>query len=637
MNFVSTGVKEVTRRLLRQRNRLALSNARKFVERSEIALGRLCWRQLADDPSVRPAYEHLLALDAEVAAIQQQVAEIEAKVHAREAAREEARAAHQAATSAIEDAKRPLEEIAAKAQIRLGEIAAELHEQGARIAACRAEQSALAKEQKRFGRRLPADEREQSRLQLEAQHAALSEQVTSLDAARSALLTPQAAEESELRRARAELSVLDQQIKDARDALSAEERAAAIAIAGLHKEIAATRRQAARIESQKEASYLTIGRRLAEHPDAAPAPGSDEEELRKVAQRHRLSYERLLSLDAGWMRESQNANQQDLRIFNFVSVTLAALVAVAFLLVLRTPAKRDWLPSNTEAIVSLNVGRFTNADFTHALETQEPDAWKEVWTGLVQKLADVPQINVREQVARITHALAPSGAKDGAPVDYLLVEMRSSVNVDEFVREELMRKGGFERRSVEGLYIYEKPGIVAVAQIGPDTLALGTTSAVETLIGVRLGIKEDLKSDAQFFSEFSRLDDDSAFRLVTYHPQQLTYLTDPLLSRQLLTDCQALGLTINLGEPASAVFVLNTNNTAAADRIAHLLDSKPDQVLQLQSAGPNLFIEPPSVRIYDNQVEWRFKMTAPAAREFLMRVSRLGLPNNGSAVAESAP
>ena len=57
-----------------------------------------------------------------------------------------------------------------------------------------------------------------------------------------------------------------------------------------------------------------------------------------------------------------------------------------------------------------------------------------------------------------------------------------------------------------------------------------------------------------------------------------------------------------------------------------------------QSQSLNLFIEPPTVtKVHDTQVEWRFRMTAPAAREFLQRVSRLEMagPASGSKVARS--
>ena len=57
--------------------------------------------------------------------------------------------------------------------------------------------------------------------------------------------------------------------------------------------------------------------------------------------------------------------------------------------------------------------------------------------------------------------------------------------------------------------------------------------------------------------------------------------------------------------------------------------------LRQQSAAPNLFIERPTVSTpTDRQVEWRFRMTQPAAREFLQKVSRLGLAGPDRKVAE---
>jgi hypothetical protein len=628
MNFVSTGVKEVTRRLLRQRNRIALANARKFVEKAEIALGRRAWRELADDPAVRPAYESLERLDTEVVEANERVVELELRIREHEAAREASHREHATESAQLEAERQPVQEKLAAAQARLEEHQQTLRDQEAQKTAWQAELSALDKAQKRANRVTAEADRAAQQAQAAAKRAALVEQIAAVDLARETAAGPVQALEEEIKQARAALSDFDASAQRSQTRLSIRERTTTLAIAGVLKEIAASRREARRVEQQKDIFFLVIGRRLAER-DEAPS-GADD--LFSNACRHRQSYERLVSLDAGWHQESQHANRQDLRIFNFVAVTMAVLLAVTILLILRTPSRRDWLPSNTEAIVSLNVSQFTNADFTRALQAQEPDTWQQVWTGLVQKVAEVPEINVRAQVSRITHALAPS-AHHGAPVDYLLVEMRGSLDLDAWVREQLARKGDFQPADVDGLTMYTK-GEVAVAQIGPETLALGSADAVKELIRVRLGLKDDLKSDAQFFSQFQRLDDDSAFRLVTDQPAELTYLTDPLLNAQLLDECQALGLTIDLHQPASAVFLLNGRNAAAVDRIARLLQTQPDQVLQLQSAAPNLFIAPPTIRIHDNQVEWRFKMTQPAARALLQRVSRLGVGPTGSAVAK---
>ena len=641
MNFVSTGVKEVTRRLRRQKNRLALANARKTVEKAEVALGRHGWRTLAADESVRGAYEDLLRLDGKVESAQARVSEIDAAVHAQEALRAVAWREHEENLDRLEQQRRPVQDHLHALQNRMAERARALPEQNAKHIALKAEQTALLTEEKR-ARRRTASEAERAGLQkrFDVRRAALAEQAAQLTMARSGVVEPMAADQREIKEVRARLNVIDKEVQAAHAALTAREREITLTIAEQHKEIAAIRRQVARIEHEKAASYLAVGRRLGEHT-ADALPDASAADLFAVSQRHRQSYERLVGLETAWLRESQNANKQDLRIFNFVGVTLAVLLAGALLLVFRTPGKRDWLPSNTQAILTVDVRRFTDADFTRALQSGEPDEWQTVWSGLVQTVAQVPQIDVRRQVARITRALAPPVDGSRAPVDCLLVEMRAGVDVDNLLRQRMVSEGGFKQpvaangqaETVGGLPFYEK-GTLAVAQIGPDTLALGSPASVQALIEVRLGLQSDLKSDAQLFSEFARLSDDSPFRLVTHKPRELTYLTDPLLNADMLGDCEALGLTLDMHEPMSAVFVLNARTPQAANSIARVIQANPDQVLQLASAAPNLFVERPTVTTpTDRQVEWRFRMTQPAAREFLQKVSRLGLTGPDHKVA----
>ena len=635
MNFLSTGVKEITRRLLRQRNRLALANARKTVEKAETALGRHGWRSLASDESVRSSYEDLLRLDGKVEGLRARIAEIDAAVHQQETARARAWSAHEENLDRLERVRRPVQDQLHALQNRLAERARALPEQNAKRHALKVEQTALLKEEKRARRRAATDaERADVQRTFDPRRAALAEQAALLTLERSALAEPMAADQREIKEVRARLSAIDKEVQAAHAALTETERLVTLAIAERHKEIAAVRRTVARIESEKSASYLAIGRRLREHAPADP-PDEAAANLFAVSQKQQQAYERLVGLETSWLRESQDANKQDLRIFNFVGVTVAVLLGIALLLVFRTPGKRDWLPSNTQAILTVDVRRFTDADFTRALQSREPDAWQTVWSGLIQTVAQVPQIDVRRQVVRITRALAPAADANHAPVDCLLVAMRASVDVDNLLRKKMVSEGGFKPQpvSVGGLPIYEKGGLAA-AQIGPDTLALGSVASVKALIEVRLGLQNDLQSDAQLFSEFARLGEESPFRLVTHKPRELTYLTDPLLNAQLLGDCEALGLTLDMREPVSAVFVFSAGTPQEAGGVARLIQANPDQVLQLASAGPNLFIERPTVTTpTDRQVEWRFRMTQPAAREFLQRVSRLGLAGPDRKVA----
>ncbi len=639
MNFLSTGVKEITRRLRRSKNRLALANARKSLDRADTALGRHSWRELVGDETgdIREAFARLHALNEEVEAAHLRIAELETEVRDQEGAREGARRDHAQALAAIDEEREPVQDRLAALQASLAEHNKVLHEQNDRKRELNAAQTALLKRERRARRQgllLTEAERAERQRGFDAERARLAEEAAQLAASRSEAVEPMVADETAIKEVRAKLAALDVRAQRARTDLAARDRAAALAIAGLNKEIAAIRRQVADTEENKEDAYLAIGRQLAARDTA---PRSADEPF-AASRRQRQSLERLAGLEAFWHEESRSADRQDLRVFWFVAVTVAIIAAIVGLLIFKGPGKRDWLPANTVAIVAVDVRGFTDADFTKALQSQEPDAWQTVWTGLLHTVGEVPQIDVRRQVTRITHALAPADAH-GPAVDCLLVELRATVDVDNLLRTRIGGSdGGFKQRIVNGLAMYEKPdGTVALAQIGPGTLALGSRESVEALIRVRLGLREDLKSDAQFLSEFQRLGDGSAFRLVTYRPRELTYLTDTVLNSELLQHCSALGLTLEMREPVSAVFILNTPNAQDAEQITRQLQANPDAVLQLRGAGPNLFIEAPTVtKVHDTQVEWRFRMTAPAAKEFLQRVSRLEIasPASGGKVAE---
>ena len=640
MNFLSTGVKEITRRLRRSKNRLALANARKGLDRADTALGRHSWRELVGDESddIREAFANLHALNDEIEAAQLRIAEIEGDVREQEAAREAARRDHAQTLAAIDDEREPVQERLAALQASLAEHDKILHEQNDRKHALVAAQTALLKQERRARRQnllLTDWERAERQRQFEEKRAKLTEEAAHLAASRSEAVEPMVADQTATKEIKTTLTAFDVRAQKARADLAARDRAAALSIAGLHKEISAIRRQVAHTEENKEDAYLAIGRRLAARDEA---PRNADEPF-SSSRRQRQHVERLSGLETYWHEESRNADRQDLRVFWFVGVTSLFIAAIVFLLVVHRPGKRDWLPANTVAIVAVDVREFTDADFTKALQSREPDAWQSVWTGLLQTVGEVPQIDVRRQVARITRALAPADSH-GPAVDCLLVEMRASVDMDDLLRTRIGSDSRFAKppRIVNGLTIYEKSdGTAALAQIGPETLALGPRESVEALIRVRLGLREDLKSDTQFLSEFQRLNDGSAFRLVTYKPRELTSLTDTVLSPALLEHCNALGLTLEMHEPVSAVFILNAPNAQDTAQLTRQLQANPDSVLQLHGAGPNLFIEPPTVtKVHDTQVEWRFRMTEPAAKEFLQRVSRLEMasPAPGGKVAK---
>ena len=539
MNFLSTGVKEVTRRVRRQRNRLALANARKVVERGETELGRHGWRELAGDASVRPEYETLLRLDETLAAARARIAELERGVQEQEAHREGFRREHEAALARLAAERAPVQQEVDDTQELIAEQGRALPEQNSKRHALQAEQKALLKEERRTRWLTRADSPAWAEAQrrFDERRSQLTEQAALLAVERSGVVEPIAAGHQRIKAVRARLQELDRQVAAANAALAGQERAVAVAVGERVREIAVTRRQAQRIEEDKDEAYAVIGHRLAERADTAAVPeeASEKEgyDLFLSSRQQRQNYARLLDQDAALLKESRDADKQDLRVFKFVGITMAVLLAAAALLILRQPGRHEWLPGDTQALVVVNVRDFTDADFTRALQQKEPDAWQAVWSGLVQKVTQVPQIDVRRQVARISRALAPAVERGGPPVDCLLVDFRGSVDVDDLVRHRIATEDGFHVRSVGGLPLYEKPG-VALAQIGPSTLALGSADSVEVFIRVRLGLPAttpnpgeakaakaevlpgDQRTDAQIFSEFASLDDDRAYRLVAH-------------------------------------------------------------------------------------------------------------------------
>lgn len=632
MNPFHTGFKEFHRRLRRQKNRLALGHARGALGKAEIALGRACWRRLenVDTPGAREAISALRGLDQELDAHTKHIAELEEKVKVHEAERDTARQEAQTVLAKVEEERRPIAQQEKEAQTRLAEQQNALREHDRKVAELDTEQLALLREHAQIhvdagvqGDDAPVDStraRDMRRREISGRRVALPQQLAQLKAGREAISAPLTELDAALREVRTRVGTLDGRAKEARAALATKEKAATAAVAALHRELAATRRQIARTEEEKDEPFRFAGRELASR-DERPE-GEALRELFEEALRQRQAVHSLEELDTTWTRESKEADRQDLRIFGFIGVTCCVLLALSLLLFFRSPSPRDTLPENTEAIVSVNVNRFTSGDLARALQQpgSEENVWQQLWSGLVRKVSEVPGLNLDEQVARITRAVVPGNGDD-----YLLVEMRPNVNMDRLVPA-LRLAGGFGEGKVDGLVLNSKPDL-AFTQLGPRTLAVGTVSAVVQLIHVRVGIQPDMKVDAEFLNNFQRLDPDSALRVMTLRPDKLRALADPILSYDLLERCQLVGLAVDLqpGQPATAHFLIRASSTQNATLIAGILRRSPEAALQLQAAGPNLFMEPPALNQSGQGVDWRFRMTSPAAREFLQRVSRLGL------------
>ncbi len=278
MNFLSTGVKEITRRLRRSKNRLALANARKG---STAPTPRSAGIPGANSSATKPETSKgrsPTSTDSTRRSRPPTCASPNSKARSanRKAARESARRDHSQVLAAIDEEREPVQERLATLQASLAEHQKVLDEQNRRKHALDTTQTALLKQERRARRQgllLTEEERAERQRPFDAERARLAEEAAHLAASRSEAGEPMAADQAAIKEVKGALAAFDARAQRARTDLAARDRAAALAIAGLHKEIAAIRRQVAHTEDNKEDAYLAIGRRLAEREDGPARRG----------------------------------------------------------------------------------------------------------------------------------------------------------------------------------------------------------------------------------------------------------------------------------------------------------------------------------------------------------------------------
>src|SRR5205085_12325238 len=172
-------------------------------------------------------------------------------------------------------------------------------------------------------------------------------------------------------------------------------------------------------------------------------------------------------------------------------------------------------------ILSINIDQFDRDDLPKRWRKEQPDVWQNVWNGLIGPAARVPALNLSRDSLRITRATTSS--ENGTVREFILIENRNDVSP---VIRAAQTDKEFHRRTLSGLPVWEKPDL-AIARVGPSTLAAGTSSEVDELVRVRLGIDVDLKITGQLFDRFQALDQESALRLISREPPDLPRMFHP--------------------------------------------------------------------------------------------------------------
>ena len=415
--------------------------------------------------------------------------------------------------------------------------------------------------------------------------------------------------------AEADLAEIQKNIDRVRGEYEARDKTFAENIKTQQEALKEARAQHQTVEERKNPAYLNIGRHLATQGIAPPnAP-----HLLIEVQKHRAAVDRHLAHTAELALLSSKIDKQELRKFYFSVVSVIALLAIILPLVLQSPARREWLPQETEAILSINVDQFERDDLPKRWRKDQPDIWANVWSGLIGGATRVPVLNLSRDATRVTRAVTSDVGKTR---EFILIEARGDVS---HAIRSIAQDKSFERRTIGGLAVWERTDL-AVARVGPTTLALGTSPEVDELVRVRLGMQLDLKITGQLFDRFQALDRESALRLISRDPSDLSRIFHPIFVPELLDSSQLLGLALTLQNPVRARLLLKLPSPERASQLARDLHNEPQRWLRLQDSDMLLYTQPPEVTRDNANLELHFTVPEDSARLLLQRIGKTDVP-----------
>jgi len=617
VSFIRTGLREIGLKVRRQRTRLALRHEKRLLQRSEINLGREGTSQAGNFPELRNEIVALKKLEQEQKEVALRIAQIEEGIKKIEAERQKNSQAQTEAITKLEAEKKPILQRRNEAKSAADVCDRELAGVERRIQDNDATDREILKELSSLqAAEPPPPDLDVKRAGLSARRARLPEERAELVRARMGSADACRLAKEKLLAADAELSAIDKNIERVRGEYETRDRTFSENIRTQQEAIREARAHHQTVEERKNPAYLNIGRHLASQGIAPPnAP-----QLLTEVQRHRTAMERHLQHSAELARLSSQIDKQELRKFYFSVISVLALLLIILPLVFQTPGRREWLPQETEAILSVNLDRFERDDLPKRWRRDQPDVWAKVWSGLISSGERIPGLNLSRDTARVTRAIASDNS--GKMREFVLIEARS--NVTPVIRAVGQDKN-FERRTIGGLAVWQRPDL-AIARVGPTTLAVGASSEVDELVQVRLGMQSDLKITGQFFDRFQALDRESTLRLVSRDPPALSRVFHPIFSPELLDSSQLLGLAVTLQNPPRARLLLKLASPERATQLARQMHDEPQRWLRLQDSNLLLYAQAPEVWRQDANLEVHFNVPENSALLLLQRIAKSDVP-----------
>jgi hypothetical protein len=615
VSFIRTGLREIALKVKRQRTRMALRHEKRLLQKSEINLGREGTAQAANFPELRNEIVALKKLEQEQKEVALRIAQIEEGIKKIEEERQQNTRDQHAAIAKLEAEKKPLLQQHNQAKNAVDVCERELAGVGRRIQENESAERDLLKQLSDLDEiNPPPSDLEARSANISARRAHLPEERAELVRARLGSADAARLAKEKLIAAAAELSIVEKNIERVRSEFEGRDRKLNDNIRVQQEALREARAQHQTVEERKNPAYLNIGRHLAAQGIAPP----NAAHLLTQTHRHREAMERHLQHRAELALLSSQIDKQELRKFYFSVFSVLVLLAIILPLAFQSPRKREWLPQQTDTILSINTDQFERADLPKRWRKDQPEIWPKVWPGLIGAAASTPGLRLPGDAVRITRAVATDGSE--RPREFILVEARRDVT------RAIRTIGGdksFQKRTISGLPVWDRPPDFAVARVGPATLAVGAPAEVDDLVLVRLGMKPDLKISGQLFDRFQALDRESALRLISRNPVDLSRVFHPIFVPELLDASQLLGLAVTLQNPVKARLLLKMNTSKDAAELARNLHDDPQRWLRLADSELLLYSQPPEIqRQGDLNLELRFSIPEDSARVLLERLAK---------------
>jgi hypothetical protein len=612
VSFIRTGLREIGLKIRRQKTRMALRHEKRVLQRSEVNLGREGCSQAVNFPEVRNEIVALKKLEQEQKEVALRIAQIEEGIRQIELQRQENARAQNVELAKLEEEKKPILERRNSSKAASDLCDRELSSVERRLQDNDAADRDLLKKLAELQALIPPPE------DLETQMAAISARRVRLPDERAEVTRARLGSAEACRSAReklaeneTELAAVEKKITQIREEYEARDRVLNESSRAQQDALKSARGQHATVEEKKNPAYLNIGRHLASHGIAPPnAP-----HLLEDVQKHRAAVNRHSQYTAELAVLSGQIDKQELRRFYFSVVSVLVLLAIILPLVFQTPQKREWLPQETEAILSLNTEQFDRDDLPKRWRKDQAAEWKDLWSGLNGSAQQTPALNLPRDAVRVTRGMTTDS---GTTREFVLVETRGDASQ---VLRSVETDKAFEKRPISGLPVWMRSDF-ALARVGPKTLAVGSVPEVEELVRVRLGIQPDLKITGQLFDRFQDLNQGSALRLISRDPPKLAQMFHPVFSRELLEASQLLGLSLTLQNPVRARMVMKLKSADAAREFGRQIRSEPQRWLRIQDSDLFLHVQTPEVETQGEDIQLRFDVPENSARLLLRRIAK---------------